>query len=135
MKKEINIKRENEFIGNINRLDILINKEKFSLSTNSSIKFSTEDEIVEIVVKYLWSKTKVLLNKKDSFFDIRVRPIISDKILLTSIISLILLFLLQYITDNAVAEFLFKLIGISFLLIFFYLNTIGIKYLYKIEIN
>lgn len=134
-KKRINIFRKNEYVGYINNLDILVNNRKYNLPVNSSIKVDTYDENLEIVVKYLWVKSKVLLNDQENTFNIRVRPLISDNILILSISFLIFLFVLQYFIEYVILEFFFKLIGISFLLIFFFLSTIGSRYFYKIEIN
>lgn len=134
-KKRVNIFRKNDYVGYINNLNIFINDRKYSLPANSSLKVDTDDKNLEIVVKYLWVKSKVLLNDDKNTFNIRVRPLISDNILILSISFLIFLFVLQYFIEHIILEFFFKLIGISFLLIFFFLSTIGSRYFYKIEIN
>lgn len=134
-KKSINIYRKNEYVGYINDLDIFVNDKKYNLPPNSSIRIDKDFENVEIVVKHLWANSKVSLNKDENHFNVRVRPLISNKVLMLSVSFLLSFFVLQYFIEHIILNFLFKLFGISFLLIFFYLNTLGSKYFYKIEVN
>lgn len=133
--KSIKIYRNNEFVGNANKLSVFINEEKFDLPTNSSIIVSCNDENVVVKSKYLWLKSQVSLNDKEEKFIIRIKPIVSNNTLVVSISTVVVLFVIQFYFPSSLSNFLFKIVGITFIALFFYISTFGGKYFYKIEVN
>ena len=81
--KIINIKRGNEYVSNLNTIRVFINNEKYELDTNSSIQIKKNDPEISIYAKYLWIQSKkIILNPNQNIYDIKIRPLITNRILI-----------------------------------------------------
>ncbi|MGO2358664.1 hypothetical protein [Mesonia sp.] len=134
--KIINIKRGNEYVSNLNTIRVFINNEKYELDTNSSIQIKKNDPEISIYAKYLWIQSKkIILNPNQNIYDIKIRPLITNRILIFSVLIVLIFFIINLVIDTQLTSLLFKIIGISFLAFFIFIMTLGHRYYFKFEIN
>lgn len=131
--KKIHVYRENEYVAYANVLKINIGKNSFCLPVNSSVEFESLEDIDQISLKYLWVVKKINLNKAEKNVKIRIKPIVSNIILIISMLLFLTLTLITVIWPNPTFTFVFKIYGVSILMIFFFLCTIGSRFFFTIE--
>lgn len=134
--KKITLFRTDDFWGRGINVKVNLNDALYDLPNNSKIQVETDKFPVSIQAKYLWySSTKISLSSSDEILKIRVKQIFSNLQLLISSIALFGSFILHQLLSDDLFQYLFWIIGVSFLSYMFFFLTIGCKNYFTFTIN
>ena len=134
--KKITLFRTDDFWGRGINVKVNLNDALYDLPNNSKIQVETDKFPVSIQAKYLWySSTKISLSSSDEILKIRVKQIFSNLQLLISSIALFGSFILHQLLSDDFFQYLFWIIGVSFLSYMFFFLTIGCKNYFTFTIN
>lgn len=134
--KNITIFRKDDFWGRGINVKILLNDVSYDLPNSSKIQIESDMSEITLKAKYLWyTSKKINLNSSDAILNIRVKQIFTNSQLLISILALIGTFTIHYFYSSIYFEYLFKIIGISFLSYIFFFLTVGFKNYFTFTIN
>lgn len=131
--RELTLHRNNEYVSAINTIRVKVNGDQYNLDRNSIVKIELEKECdeIEVEVNYLFFWRKYLYKSSSSDMDITIKPTVSNRTLILALTILFSLLLLSVFSGYEWARFLFRIYGISILMVFFFITTVGGKYFYS----
>ncbi len=134
--KNIRIYRKNEYINNLVDVQVYVNNEKYTLSTDSILDVRSKNQEIEVYAKYLWVRSKkIRLNDTDKSYKIGIKPYMADKWMFIQVAFIILLYVLYKMTGIPFFEFLIKIVGISFMAVLFYFVSFGKNRYFKLSVE
>lgn len=135
--RSIKLRRESSFVGYIETLNVRVNGVDFKVYSGSELQISIDEQIsnFEVELNSWLLRRKYCFQSDASELTLSISPIVSWKLLFTSLSFLLALGLCVHFSQDKFISFVFNIYGLTWLLAFLALNTIARKYLYHIQIR